>query len=112
MVNNDYTHWEMYAIGGSANPTINSQGNRFVAPNNRFSKEVTKYEDAAESEWKHWNWRSEGDLMVNGAFFTKSGGGASSSYARASSLSARPSSIVGSITIGAGTLNCKKGSPC
>jgi hypothetical protein len=40
VVNNDYTHWEMYAIGGSANPTINSQGNRFVAPDNRFSKEV------------------------------------------------------------------------
>ena len=40
VVNNDYTHWEMYAIGGSANPTINSQGNRFVAPDDRFSKEV------------------------------------------------------------------------
>ncbi|KAH9330621.1 hypothetical protein KI387_002729, partial [Taxus chinensis] len=33
VVNNDYTHWEMYAIGGSANPTINSQGNRFLASN-------------------------------------------------------------------------------
>ncbi|KAI4326753.1 hypothetical protein MLD38_032032 [Melastoma candidum] len=32
VVNNDYTHWEMYAIGESANPTINSQGNRFLAP--------------------------------------------------------------------------------
>lgn len=31
VVNNDYTHWEMYAIGGSAAPTINSQGNRFLA---------------------------------------------------------------------------------
>lgn len=40
MVNNDYTHWEMYAIGGSAAPTINSQGNRFVAPDDRFNKEV------------------------------------------------------------------------
>nr|DAD30723.1 TPA_asm: hypothetical protein HUJ06_009574 [Nelumbo nucifera] len=40
VVNNDYTHWEMYAIGGSAAPTINSQGNRFLAPDNRFSKEV------------------------------------------------------------------------
>ncbi|KAL8123388.1 hypothetical protein AgCh_011381 [Apium graveolens] len=40
VVNNDYTHWEMYAIGGSASPTINSQGNRFLAPNIRFSKEV------------------------------------------------------------------------
>lgn len=40
MVNNDYTHWEMYAIGGSANPTINSQGNRYLAPVNPFAKEV------------------------------------------------------------------------
>ncbi|KAE8730909.1 putative pectate lyase 22 [Hibiscus syriacus] len=112
VVNNDYTHWEMYAIGGSANPTINSQGNRFTAPNARFSKEVTKHEDAPESEWKSWNWRSEGDLMVNGAFFTPSGAGASSSYAKASSLGARPSSLVATITTNAGALSCKKGSRC
>ncbi|MBA0834870.1 hypothetical protein Goarm_007191, partial [Gossypium armourianum] len=112
VVNNDYTHWEMYAIGGSANPTINSQGNRFTAPNDRFSKEVTKHEDAPESDWKSWNWRSEGDLMVNGAFFTASGAGASSSYSKASSLGARPSSLVATITTNAGSLNCKKGSRC
>ncbi|XP_058088228.1 putative pectate lyase 14 isoform X2 [Magnolia sinica] len=40
VVNNDYTHWEMYAIGGSANPTINSQGNKYLAPMNRFAKEA------------------------------------------------------------------------
>ncbi|KAJ9683312.1 hypothetical protein PVL29_019063 [Vitis rotundifolia] len=112
VVNNDYTHWEMYAIGGSADPTINSQGNRFLAPNDRFKKAVTKHEDAPQSEWRHWNWRSEGDLMLNGAFFLPSGAGASSSYARASSLSARPSSLVGSITLGSGALSCRKGSRC
>lgn len=142
MVNNDYTHWEMYAIGGSAAPTINSQGNRFLAPNDIFNKEVkertmesinrfikpkkqiiidngfllflkvTKHEDAPESQWKKWNWRSEGDLMLNGAFFTRSGAGASSSYAKASSLSARPSSLISSITMGAGALSCKKSSRC
>ncbi|XP_068664950.1 probable pectate lyase 18 [Aristolochia californica] len=112
VVNNDYTHWEMYAIGGSANPTINSQGNRFLAPDDRFSKEVTKHEDAPESEWKNWNWRSEGDLMLNGAFFSPSGAGASSSYAKASSLGARPSTLVGSITVAAGALSCKKNSRC
>lgn len=31
----------MYAIGGSADPTINSQGNRYIAPPNADSKEVT-----------------------------------------------------------------------
>ncbi|KAM0071277.1 putative pectate lyase [Helianthus debilis subsp. tardiflorus] len=34
VVNNNYTHWELYAIGGSANPTINSEGNGYVAPSN------------------------------------------------------------------------------
>ncbi|KAH0707438.1 hypothetical protein KY289_012514 [Solanum tuberosum] len=113
VVNNDYTHWEMYAIGGSAAPTINSQGNRFLAPNEKYRKEVTKHEDAPESQWRSWNWRSEGDLMLNGAYFRQTGAGASSStYARASSLSARPSSLVGSITTNAGPINCKKGSRC
>ncbi|MCD7446715.1 hypothetical protein HAX54_014486 [Datura stramonium] len=112
VVNNDYTHWEMYAIGGSANPTINSQGNRFLAPDIKFSKEVTKHEDAPESEWKNWNWRTDGDLMLNGAFFIQSGAGASSNYAKASSLSAKPSSLISSIVSGAGALSCRKGSRC
>lgn len=52
--------------------------------------------------------------MLNGAFFTTSGAGAgaSSSYAKASSLGARPSSLVSSITAGAGALGCRKGSHC
>ncbi|KAE8691614.1 putative pectate lyase 22 [Hibiscus syriacus] len=112
VVNNDYTHWEMYAIGGSANPTINSQGNRFLAPDDSSKKEVTKHEDAPESEWRSWNWRSEGDLMLNGAFFRQTGVGATSTYARASSLSARPSSLVGPMTATAGALNCRIGSHC
>ncbi|KAL9270717.1 putative pectate lyase P59 [Drosera capensis] len=72
VVNNDYTHWLMYAIGGNMHPTIISQGNRFIAPPNAFAKEVTKRE-APESEWKSWTWRSENDLFLNGAFFRESG---------------------------------------
>ena len=79
---------------------------------NNYFMQVTKYEEAPESEWKNWNWRSEGDLMLNGAFFTPSGAGASSSYAKASSLGARPSSLVATITTNAGALGCKKGSRC
>jgi pectate lyase len=41
VVNNDFTAWEMYAIGGSANPTINSQGNRYTAPADYNAKEVS-----------------------------------------------------------------------
>ncbi|XP_047063433.1 probable pectate lyase 8 [Lolium rigidum] len=112
VVNNDYTHWEMYAIGGSAEPTINSQGNRFLAPTNPFAKEVTKRIEAAETTWNAWNWRSEGDLLLNGAYFIPSGAGASASYSHASSLGAKSSSMVGTITSGAGVLSCRKGSAC
>ncbi|XP_021907425.1 probable pectate lyase 8 isoform X2 [Carica papaya] len=112
VVNNDYTHWVMYAIGGSANPTINSQGNRYLAPANPFAKEVTKRVVTPNSAWRHWNWRSEGDLLLNGAFFTPSGAGAAASYARASSLAAKSSSMVGAITTSAGALSCRYGSQC
>jgi hypothetical protein len=30
----------MYAVGGSEAPTINSEGNRYLAPNTQFAKEV------------------------------------------------------------------------
>lgn len=33
----------MYAIGGSANPTINSQGNVFIASNDESTKEVSLF---------------------------------------------------------------------
>ncbi|KAI3706206.1 hypothetical protein L6452_23797 [Arctium lappa] len=112
VVNNDYTHWEMYAIGGSANPTINSQGNRYLAPANPFAKEVTKRVDSDSRQWHGWNWRSEGDLLLNGAYFIPSGAGAAASYARASSLGAKPSAMVGTLTAGAGVLNCRRGRQC
>ncbi|KAJ6944139.1 hypothetical protein NC652_009535 [Populus alba x Populus x berolinensis] len=112
VVNNDYTHWEMYAIGGSAEPTINSQGNRYNAPANPFAKEVTKRVDTAPGNWKNWNWRSEGDLLANGAYFTPSGAGASASYARASSLGAKSSSMVGAMTANSGVLGCRRGHQC
>lgn len=40
IVNKEYTHWLMYAIVGSQQPTIISQGNRFVASPNPNAKEV------------------------------------------------------------------------
>ncbi|CAH9073632.1 unnamed protein product [Cuscuta europaea] len=112
VVNNDYTHWEMYAIGGSSSPTINSQGNRFLAPTDPFAKEVTKRVRTSNSTWKEWNWRSEGDLMLNGAYFIPSGSAGMSSYAKASSLAAKPSTLVGALTSDAGVLSCRVGSQC
>ncbi|GMI63814.1 hypothetical protein like AT5G55720 [Hibiscus trionum] len=111
IVNNVYIGWEMYAIGGSANPTINSQGNVFIASDNRYSKEVTKRESSFD-EWRNWNWRSEGDMMVNGAFFTPSGEEASESYIRASSMVARSTSLLTTTAQYAGARSCRKGYAC
>ena len=62
--------------------------------------------------WKGWNWRTEGDLLQNGAYFTSSGVAASGSYARASSLAAKSSSLVATITSEAGALPCRRGRQC
>ncbi|KAK6920819.1 Pectate lyase [Dillenia turbinata] len=72
VVNNDDIPWLVYAIGGSQHPTITSQGNRFTAADNTEAKEVTKRDHAPEREWNGSTWRSEGDLLRNGAFFTES----------------------------------------
>ena len=73
---------------------------------------MTKREDAAAGQWKNWNWRSEGDLFLNGAFFVPSGAGATNPYAKASSLGARSSNLVGMITAQAGALSCRTGKAC
>ncbi|KAI4336033.1 hypothetical protein L6164_014609 [Bauhinia variegata] len=99
----------MYAIGGSKNPTIISQGNRFVAPDKRECKEVTKRDYASQSEWKNWNWRSEGDLLANGAFFVQSG---KEVALPKKEMTARPASTVASLTRYAGALNCLVNKPC
>ncbi|KAL2552331.1 Pectate lyase family protein [Forsythia ovata] len=115
VVNNDYTHWNMYAIGGSQHPTIISQGNRYIAPpQNAFAKEVTKRDYAEESVWKQWTWRSEGDLFLRGAFFVQSGDPDWSKKHPESydTLSAAPANRVDEITKFAGALNCMVGKPC
>ncbi|XVE53283.1 hypothetical protein DITRI_Ditri02bG0192200 [Diplodiscus trichospermus] len=113
VVNNDYTHWLMYAIGGSSQPTIISQGNRFVAPPNIAAKEVTKREYAPPEVSKSWNWRSEGDVMENGAVFTQSGdSNISRKFAGDNFMSAKPGHMVSLLTKHSGTLNCIRGRPC
>ncbi|KAH1246331.1 putative pectate lyase P59 [Glycine max] len=110
IVNKEYTHWLMYAIVGSQQPTIISQGNRFVASPNPNAKEVTKKDYAPESVWKNWNQRSEGDLMVNGAFFVQSG----KSIAKhpKAEITAKPGKAVASLTRFAGPLKCELNKPC
>lgn len=50
--------------------------------------------------------------MLNGAYFRDSGQEAPASYSKASSMVARPASLLTSITAAAGVLNCQIGSAC
>ncbi|KAG8383111.1 hypothetical protein BUALT_Bualt05G0150800 [Buddleja alternifolia] len=115
VVNNDYSHWQLYAIGGSAHPTIISQGNRFRASNQPYTKEVTKRDYATKDEWMKWQWRSEGDLFQNGAFFTESGpplAHAKSPLTGNNLIKFKPGSFAGRLTRSAGSLRCHAGSLC
>ncbi|KAK3026628.1 hypothetical protein RJ639_040655 [Escallonia herrerae] len=116
IVNNDYNRWEMYAIGGSSQPVIISQGNRFKASNNPHTKEVTKREIAPWSVTKNWQWRSEGDLFKNGAFFVESGPPLKHTPVpeknRKSMIKFKPGSFVGRLTRYAGQIKCNAGRPC
>ncbi|XP_004494082.1 probable pectate lyase 12 [Cicer arietinum] len=104
VVNNEFTQWEMYAIGGSGEPTINSQGNRYTAPINPFAKEVTKRVETEQSQWKGWNWRSEGDILINGAFFITSGQSLEIKYEKAFSVEPQSADRILLLTMNAGVL--------
>lgn len=113
VVNNDYTHWNMYAIGGSSSPTIISQGNRFIAPPNLpFAKEVTKRDLVPGSDWKNWIWRSENDLFMNGAFFTESGSPLKTNKDPNMMIEAFPGSSVTLLTRYSGPRKCTPGQGC
>ncbi|CAL5188701.1 unnamed protein product [Lathyrus oleraceus] len=112
VLNNDYTHWEMYAIGGSQNPTIISEGNRFIAPNNPHAKEITK-RGASEGEWKNWQWKSINDVYMNGAFFRQTGPLLTNRpFSKKDMIKARPGTYVGRLTRFSGSLRCRPGKAC
>ncbi|MCL7041032.1 hypothetical protein MKW94_014911 [Papaver nudicaule] len=113
VVNNDYTHWRMYAIGGSSNPTIISQGNRFIAPPDLNAKNVTHRVFGTPEEWKTWTWRSQNDLLMNGAIFVESGDITPSvPYSKQDFITSKPGTFVRRLTRFAGALDCKVGTPC
>ncbi|XP_076897555.1 putative pectate lyase P59 [Bidens hawaiensis] len=113
VVNNGYTEWKSYAIGGGDGATIISQGNEFMAANGA-AKEVTKRERVPESIWRKWTWRSEGDLLLNGAYFRQSGNpNWAKTYKGHPLIPALPAIDVPLLTkfVGA-SLHCKAGAPC
>jgi pectate lyase len=63
---------------------------------------VTKRVDTAEGTWGGWNWRTEGDMMVNDAFFVPSGEGLEAKFAKASSTDPKSAAMIDQLTRNAG----------
>lgn len=68
-------------------------------------EQVTKRVETDEEDWAEWNWRTEGDVMVNGAFFVPSGVGLSTQYAKASSVEPKSAALIQQLTMNAGALS-------
>ncbi|GER52917.1 pectin lyase-like superfamily protein [Striga asiatica] len=112
VANNRYDTWGMYAIGGSAYPTIFSDRNYFNAPYSPDIKQVTKRENN-KNGWTNWKWRSYRDRFMNGAYFVPSGyGSIAPSYTRAQYFKVADGYMVPALTSDAGPLNCYPGRAC
>ncbi|CAO2829641.1 unnamed protein product [Amaranthus hypochondriacus] len=111
VVNNDYTHWLMYAIGGSMNPTIISEGNRFIAPPDPRAKEVTHRQNPA-SAWDSGTWISNRDMLVNGATFQTSVSTNLGNIDKTKMMRPMPGTFAGRAVKYAGLLKCSARVPC
>ncbi|KAG9153483.1 hypothetical protein Leryth_018753 [Lithospermum erythrorhizon] len=114
LVNNDYTHWEMYAIGGSSGAQILSEGNRFTAQNaHEETREVT-HRASMNENWKSWTWSSVDDEFRRGAFFTTSGNQHPDlTQYNYGMIQHAPAHMVTEMTMFSGALGrCRVGRPC
>ncbi|ONK64043.1 uncharacterized protein A4U43_C07F21510 [Asparagus officinalis] len=103
VVNNFYDGWRDYAMGGSMNPTIKSQGNLYVAVGN---KEVIWKEDGP-GRGTSWNLKSVNDAFINGASFRQVGSaGVSPHYKPDEAFAAGNPDQVHALTRDAGALRC------
>jgi len=65
-----------------------------------------------ESPWDSGSWKSENDLLLNGATFTESGGPVSTSGFGNKIMKAMPGILTGEMTVFAGPLKCVPKLPC
>ena len=74
--------------------------------------QVTRRTESPESEWKNWVWKSDGNLLLNGAFFVPSGDPGHQSQMTEDMISPQPGTLVSSLTKFSGYLNCVENQPC
>lgn len=74
---------------------------------------MTKRDYASEDEWKHWTWRSEKDIFMNGAYFRQSGNPHyKCDHTRQQMIRPKHGLAVSKLTKYAGALDCRVGRRC
>ncbi|XP_033128751.1 putative pectate lyase 2 [Brassica rapa] len=111
VANNRYNKWLKYALGGSADPTIFSEGNYFLAPDDPSKKQVTKRLESGND--RSWKWISSKDVFLNGAYFEPSiNGKVTQVYEGEEEFPVYDGSLVPNLTSAAGPLSCYSGRIC
>lgn len=112
VANNLYEKWELYAIGGSMNPSIKSEANYFVAQKSG-NKEITKRMRGNKHVKKPFNFQSVRDYFENGASFNETGQSTlRPNYNEEQAFQVADARMVDSLTWSSGALNCRTGSKC
>lgn len=68
---------------------------------------MTKRVETPQEHWRGWNWRSEGDVLVNGAFFVASGQGLELKYEKAYSVEPKSAALIDQLTMNSGVLGSR-----
>lgn len=63
--------------------------------------------DSDEQKWRNWNWRSDGDILVNGAYFVSSGEGLEVKYEKAYSVEPKSATFIDQLTMNAGVFGSR-----
>ncbi|RWV89328.1 hypothetical protein BHE74_00010838 [Ensete ventricosum] len=111
LANNLYDGWGEYAIGGTMNPSVRSEGNLFIASGSSNKKVTLRM--VGEGGGTSWNWQSVNDAFLNGAFFRQAGSPvAAPRYNRRQRFTVARPAAVRSLTSNAGALRCSTGGRC
>lgn len=74
---------------------------------------MTKKDYATKQVWRTWQWRSEGDLMMNGSILVQSGDPAMKlPFSKLDMIQTVAGTLVNHLKCFAGLLNCIPGIPC
>jgi len=80
-----------------------------------WATQITHRNFASEEEWKKWQWRSENDVFIDGAYFVESGEPfkeKQTPFSHKAFIQSKPGSYVRRLTRFSGFVKCIEGTKC